>query len=162
MTAVGALGAVGRNILSSTVSQNFGADLRQDLFTKVQLLSLDDLSRFEPASLITRLTNDVTQVQEFVHRLMRIFVRAPILAVGAAAMAIYLNPRLSTILAVVIPVVGLLVALNLQIGFPRFRRVQEAVDGINRSKEYLRRRREGLQPQSVRARAICRRQSGSC
>jgi ATP-binding cassette subfamily B protein len=138
VTAVGALGAVGRNILSSTVSQNFGADLRQDLFTKVQLLSLDDLSRFEPASLITRLTNDVTQVQEFVHRLMRIFVRAPILAVGAAAMAIYLNPRLSTILAVVIPVVGLLVALNLQIGFPRFRRVQEAVDGINRSlREYL-------------------------
>ncbi len=138
VTAVGALGAVARNILSSHVAQSFGADLRLDLFAKVQRLTLDELSRFEPASLITRLTNDVTQVQEFVYRLMRIFVRAPILAVGAAAMAVYLSPKLSTVLAVVIPTAGVLVFLSLQLGFSRFRRVQETLDGINRAlREYL-------------------------
>jgi len=138
VTALGALGAVVRNILSSRVAQHFGADLRRDLFTKVQRLSLEELSRFEPASLITRLTNDAAQVQDFVYRLMRIFVRAPILAAGAAVMAIVLSPKMSTVLAVVIPITGLLVFLSLQIGFPYFRRVQQSLDAINRSlREYL-------------------------
>lgn len=138
VTAVGAVGAIVRNLLSSYVSQRFGADLRSDLFAKVQRLSLDSLSQFETASLVTRLTNDVNQVQEFVHRLMRIFVRAPILAIGAAVMAIYLSPKLSVVLAVAIPIAAFLVVLNLRMGFPYFRRVQEAIDGVNRAlREYL-------------------------
>lgn len=138
ITLIGALGAVGRNILSSVVSQRFGSELRFDLFAKIQRLSLGRLSQFETASLITRLTNDVTQVQEFVHRLMRIFVRAPILAIGAAMMASYLSPKLAIVLAVVIPVATILVTLNLKVGFPFFRRVQRAIDRLNQSlREYL-------------------------
>ncbi|NLJ80058.1 MAG: ABC transporter ATP-binding protein [Firmicutes bacterium] len=138
VAGLGALGAVGRNLISSNVSQRFGADLRSDLFTKVQRLSLEGLSRFETASLITRLTNDITQMQEFVHRLMRVFIRAPILALGAAIMSVYLSPQMAVVLAAVIPLAGILVVLNPRLGFPYFRRVQKALDGINRAlREYL-------------------------
>ena len=131
ITATGALGAVGRNIVSSKVSQKFGAELRSDLFKKVQSLSFDNLNQFETASLITRLTNDVTQVQEFTHRLMRIFVRAPILSIGGIIMAIYLSPSMSLIFVVVVPIVALLIALNLKISFPFFGRVQRSMDTLN-------------------------------
>lgn len=138
ITAIGAVCAVGRNILSSHVAHGVGADLRLDLFTKVQRLSLDGLSQFETASLITRLTNDVTQVQHFVYRLMRLFLRAPILGLGAAAMAIYLSPKMSTVLVVVLPAAALLVALNLRTAYPYFLRVQQAVDRVNQAlREYL-------------------------
>ncbi len=138
ITAIGAVSTVGRNILSSHVAQGFGADLRLGLFTKVQRLSLDGLSQFETASLITRLTNDVTQVQHFVYRLMRLFLRAPILGLGSAAMAIYLSPKLATVLAVVLPAVALLVVLNLRTAYPYFWRVQQAVDKVNQAlREYL-------------------------
>ena len=94
ITATGAIGAVGRNLASSNASQRIGADLRLDLFKMIQKLSLGSLNQFDTASLITRLTNDVTQIQEVVHRMMRIFIRAPILAIGGIIMAIYLASRL--------------------------------------------------------------------
>ncbi len=131
VTAVGAIGAVGRNIVSSNVSQRFGAELRSDLFKKMQTLSFDNLNQFQTASLITRLTNDVTQIQEFVHRMMRIFVRAPILSIGGIIMAIYLSPPMSLVFVVVIPIVAILITFNLKIGFPFFGRVQEAIDRLN-------------------------------
>jgi len=73
VTSVGAIGAISRNIVSSNVSQRFGAQLRKDLFTKIHSLSFENINDFETASLVTRLTNDVTVVQNFVHRMMRIF-----------------------------------------------------------------------------------------
>ena len=75
ITALGAISASSRNILSSNVSQKFGTELRSDLFKKVQTFSFDNVDKFEGASLVTRLTNDVTQVQNFVNGLMRIFVK---------------------------------------------------------------------------------------
>ena len=93
ITAVGAVAASGRNILSSRVSQHFGADLRSDLFTKIQTLSVENLNKFDKASLVTRLTNDVTQVQTFVNGLMRIFMKAPLLCIGSLIMAVRLNPH---------------------------------------------------------------------
>lgn len=77
ITAFGAVSASTRSILASNVSQNFGAELRLDLFRKIQTLSFKNIDQFERASLITRLTNDVTQVQIFANGLMRIFVKAP-------------------------------------------------------------------------------------
>ncbi|MGG1555270.1 ABC transporter ATP-binding protein [Paenibacillus ferrarius] len=138
ITAFGAVAASMRNIVASHVSQRFGTELRADLFAHMQSLSFNNIERFERASLITRLTNDVTQVQNFVNGLMRIFVKAPLLCIGSLIMAVRLNANLAVVLIIVIPIVLGLVALNLKFGFARFIRVQKALDGVNRViREYL-------------------------
>lgn len=138
ITAIGAIGATTRNFVSSKVSQQFGTELRGDLFRKIQSLSFVNLDKYERASLVTRLTNDVTQVQGFVNGLMRIFVKAPLLCIGSLIMAARLDLQLSVVLAIVVPIVALLVALNLKIGFPRFMFVQKALDRVNGViREYL-------------------------
>ncbi|MGV3138710.1 ABC transporter ATP-binding protein [Brevibacillus agri] len=138
ITALGAVAASMRNVLATYVSQNFGAQLRSDLFSKVQSLSFDSLNKFDRASLVTRLTNDVNQVQVFVNGMMRIFVKAPLVCIGGLFMATQLNAELAVVLAVVVPIVGLLIFLNLKIGFPFFLKVQQAVDRVNGAmREYL-------------------------
>ena len=138
ITALGALAAVSRNIISSNVSQRFGTELRVDLFKKIQRLSFEDIDKYDKASLVTRLTNDVTQVQNFVNGLMRIFVKAPILCIGSLIMAIRLNSKMSLIFVVVIPIVGVLIFMNMKIGYPFFIRIQKAIDKVNGvMKEYL-------------------------
>lgn len=138
ITVLGAASAIGRNIISSNVSQKFGSELRTDLFKKIQTFSFENIDEFEPASLITRLTNDVTQVQNFVHGTMRIFVKAPILCVGSFIMAWLLNPRMTIVLLVVIPIITILIVLNMKIGYPFFAKVQKAIDKVNAvTREYL-------------------------
>lgn len=138
ITAFGAVSASVRNIVSSRVSGRFGADLRSDLFKSIQRLSFEHIDKFERASLVTRLTNDVTQVQNFTNGLMRIFVKAPLLCIGSLIMAARLNPRLAVVLAVVVPIVGVLIALNMKVGFPLFLKVQRALDRLNSvMREYL-------------------------
>lgn len=138
LTGVGAIAATTRNLVSSRVSQRFGMELRADLYRHIQTLPLASIDKFDRASLITRITNDVTQVQNFVNGLMRIFVKAPLLCVGSLIMAVRLNPYLAAVLAVVVPVVALLIALNMKVGFPRFQRVQRAMDRVNGAmREYL-------------------------
>jgi ATP-binding cassette, subfamily B, multidrug efflux pump len=131
ITALGAGAAATRNLVSSRVSQQFGAQLRGDLYRKIQSLAFAAIDKLDRASLITRLTNDVTQIQNFVNGLMRIFVKAPLLGIGAVIMAVRLNPPLSVILLAVVPIVALLIVLNLRIGFPRFARVQQSLDQLN-------------------------------
>jgi ATP-binding cassette subfamily B multidrug efflux pump len=138
ITACGAVAASTRSVVASIVSQNFGTELRSDLFNKIQTLSFKNIDKFDRASLVTRLTNDVTQVQVFVNGLMRIFVKAPLLAIGGLIMATRLNLQLSVVLAVVVPIVALLIIVNLRLGFPRFSRVQKALDRVNSvMREYL-------------------------
>ncbi|WHY67050.1 ABC transporter ATP-binding protein [Neobacillus sp. SuZ13] len=138
ITAGGAVAASTRSVVASIVSQNFGTELRLDLFKKIQMLSFKNIDKFDRASLVTRLTNDVTQVQVFVNGLMRIFVKAPLLAIGGLIMATRLNLQLSVVLAVVVPIVALLIIFNLRLGFPRFSRVQKALDRVNSvMREYL-------------------------
>jgi len=138
VTALGAVGAICRNAISSKVSQKFGADLRLDLFKKIHSLSLENIDRFETASLVTRLTNDVTQVQNFANGMMRIFVKAPILCVGSLIMASLINLRMAIVLVVVVPIVILLIYLNMHIGYPFFTKVQNSLDNVNSvMREYL-------------------------
>ena len=138
ITGVGAIAASTRNIASSIVSQNFGAELRSDLFKKIQGLTFEKIDKFDRASLITRLTNDVTQVQTFMNGLMRIFAKAPILCVGGLIMAARLNLHLAVVLAVVVPMVAILIVMNMKLGYPLFIRVQKALDRVNGvMREYL-------------------------
>lgn len=138
ITLFGAIAASTRSILASIVSQSFGSELRSDLYKKIQTLSFKNIDRFERASLITRLTNDVTQVQVFANGLMRIFVKSPLLAIGGLIMATRLNLHLSGVLIVVVPIVALFIILNLRLGFPMFSKVQKALDRVNGvMREYL-------------------------
>ncbi|WP_251551700.1 ABC transporter ATP-binding protein [Neobacillus muris] len=138
ITAIGAVAASTRSIMASITSQGFGTELRSDLFKKVQTLSFKNLDKFERASLVTRLTNDVTQVQVFVNGLMRIFVKSPLLAIGGLIMASRLNMHLAVVLAAVVPIVAILIVLNMKFGFPLFSKVQNALDRVNLvMREYL-------------------------
>ncbi|MDF2633264.1 MAG: Xenobiotic-transporting ATPase [Pelosinus sp.] len=138
ITILGAFAASARNIISSNVSQKFGAELRLDLYKKIQTLSLQNIDHFDKASLVTRLTNDVTQVQTLVNGLMRIFIKGPFLCIGSLIMAIRLNYNLAMVLAIVVPIVGILIIINMKIGFPFFTKVQQALDHVNSvMREYL-------------------------
>ncbi len=138
MTALGAFFAVIRNIVSSKVSQNFGADLREDLYIKIQGFSFDNVDKIQDASLITRLTNDVNQMQNFAHGMMRIFVKAPILGIGAIVMAFLLDTKMALILLGIIPIAGVIIFLNLKISYPIFTKIQIALDRVNGvMREYL-------------------------
>ncbi|NSL52816.1 ABC transporter ATP-binding protein [Calidifontibacillus erzurumensis] len=138
LTSVGMVAAVLRNFLSSYVSQSFGTELRLDLFRKIQSFAFQTIDKFDRASLMVRLTNDVTQIQMFANGLMRIFVRAPLLCIGALIMAVRLNLHLSIVLAVVVPLIAILLILNMKLGFPRFINVQKAMDRVNGvMREYL-------------------------
>lgn len=138
ITAIGALAACGRNFLSSSISQKFSADIRLDIFKKIQSFSFDNVDKFSQASLITRITNDVTQLQNFANGLMRIFVKAPILCLGSIIMAVRLNLKLSVVLIGIVPIIGILIFFNMKIGYPYFVRVQKALDSVNSiMREYL-------------------------
>ena len=127
----GLLFGMGCAVYAIRAGQAFGADLRGALFRKVQTLSFGNLDRLETGALITRLTNDVTQVTELVMMLMRVMVRVPMLMIGGLVLAILTSPELSIIFVVLIPIV--LVALVVIIGktFPMFGEVQRRLDALN-------------------------------
>lgn len=135
----GAFIAINRNRFATTVAQDFGADLRLDVFNKIQSFDFDNIDKFERGSLITRLTNDITNIQNFIYGLMRIFVRAPLLAIGCIIMSIRLDLKMALIVLTIVPIVGGLIYLNLRYGYPYFLKVQKAIDKVNGViREYLR------------------------
>ncbi|MBU5484682.1 ABC transporter ATP-binding protein/permease [Clostridium sp. MSJ-11] len=138
VTALGAMSAVTRNIISSNVSQRFGSKLREDLFEKIQSFSFSNIDKFQGASLMTRLTNDVNQVQNFAHGMMRIFVKAPLLCIGSLIMAALINPSMSLILLAVVPIIVVLIFINMRVGYPYFVKIQKSLDRVNAvMREYL-------------------------
>jgi ATP-binding cassette subfamily B multidrug efflux pump len=128
---LGVVGGVGCTIFSSFAAQNFAADLRSALYRKVQSLSFANLDQFKIASLVTRLTSDVVQVQNVVLILLRSLVRAPLLCIGGMLMAVVLNPGLAAILLFTVPVLALSLVLVIRKGFPLFRAVQQRLDQVN-------------------------------
>jgi len=138
VTAIGAGFAVTRNILASQVSQRLGADLRYDCFEKIMSLSEAGADQIETGSLITRMTNDTTQVTQFVNGIMRIFMKAPITCIGSIVLASILNLRLSLIIYAVVLVAGFLVYYSMKLSYPRFAAYQRAMDRVNTTvQEYL-------------------------
>lgn len=138
VTAGGAVGSVGRNIIASRVSWNFASRLRSDLFRATLSMGFRDLGDFDEVSLVTRQTNDVTQVQAFVNGMMRIFAKAPIIGVGSVIMAAILEPKLAPVFLVVVPLASLIIWINLRTGFGRYNRVQSSLDKVSsRVREFL-------------------------
>jgi len=124
-------GGVSSIFFSSRVSQSFGADVRNSLFEKIQSFSFSDIDKFKTSSLITRLTNDVTQVQLMVLMGLRMMFRAPLLAFGGFFMAARLNLKLSLVLAIALPILAAAVTFFIYKSFPLFRKVQKKLDRIN-------------------------------
>ena len=124
-------GGVGGAYFGAKASVNFAADLRKDLFGKVQGYSFRSIDKFQTGSLVTRLTNDVTQMQNVVNMALRMMLRAPGMLIGALVMAILLQTKLSLVLAVVLPLMVIVVLLLIRAGFPRFSVMQEKVDKLN-------------------------------
>ncbi len=118
--------------LASRVAMGAGADLRRDIFTRVQQFSTRNVNHFGTASLITRNTNDVQQVQIFVQVALTMMVVAPIMAVGGVIMAIREGPTLSTLLLVSIPVMATVLGVVMRRVIPQFRSMQVKIDTLNR------------------------------
>lgn len=136
--ALGAVFAVSRNIIASKVSQSFGADLRYDLFSKILNFRQGSADKIESGSLIIRMTNDVTQLTQFVNGTMRIFFKAPLTCIGSIILASILNLQLSIIIYLVVIIVGLLLYLGMRLSYPRFGKLQAAMDRLNTVvEEYL-------------------------
>ena len=124
-------GGVGGAYFASKASVNFAADIREDVYRKIQSFSFANIDHFSTGSLVTRLTNDVTQVQNFVNMLLRMALRAPGMMIGALIMAVLIKPSLSVVFAVSIPLMILAVLLIVRVGFPRFQRMQTRIDSLN-------------------------------
>ncbi|MBR4540595.1 MAG: ABC transporter ATP-binding protein [Lachnospiraceae bacterium] len=134
----GAFCAVMRNHFASRTSQTIGKEIRHDIYKNVQSLSLENIDRLQPASIITRITNDVTQIQDFINSIMRIMIKAPITGIGVVILIIIQTPKQAPIMIVIILIATLLIVANIFVGYPRFGKVQKKLDKLNGvSREFL-------------------------
>lgn len=132
VSLTGILASIAAVFLASRSSMGFGRDLRSIVFARVSSFSLREMDSFGTSSLITRTTNDITQVQQIVFMMQRMMIRAPLMAVGGIVMALTTEPKLSWILLVIIPVMSLaIIALALR-GVPIFALIQTRLDALNR------------------------------
>ncbi|MEC0242093.1 ABC transporter ATP-binding protein [Paenibacillus dokdonensis] len=127
---IGLLGGVGCTVFSSYASQNVSMDLRNSLFNKIQTFSFRNIDELKSGSLITRLTNDVVQVQTFVQMMLR-SIRSPLLFIGSFIMALVMSPRLTLILLISIPLLFVFLLVLIRRSFPLFTKVQAMLDGVN-------------------------------
>ncbi len=127
MMGGGVLGA----LFAAKASVSFSADVRSDVYRHVQKFSFANIDKFSTGSLVTRLTNDITQMQNFVNMLLRMAIRSPGMLIAATVMAITINPSLSVVFAISIPLLIIVILLVIKIGFPRFGILQQRVDALN-------------------------------
>ena len=124
-------GGIGGAWFAAKASISFGADLRNDCFRKVQKFSFQNIDSFSTGSLVTRLTNDITQVQNLIMMGLRMMLRAPGMLIGAIIMAVAMNPGLARIFLVILPVMVVTIAVIMMTAFPRFTVMQKKLDRVN-------------------------------
>ena len=135
---LGLLCALGRNYMSTNVSFGFGKDLRNGLYQQLLKLNINQIEEIERGSIINRLTFDVQQIQLFANGTMRIFLKAPLLAIGSFFMVLQLDQRFFYIYLVVVPVIVVIIIINVKVGYPLFAKIQVQLDKLNRKTiEYL-------------------------
>ena len=131
VAVLGAAGGIGCTVYAIRAALAFGADVRGALFRKVQRLSFADLDRLQTGRLVTRLTNDVDQVQEAAAMVLRILVRAPLLVVGSLIMAVVTSPRLSLLLVALAPLLVITFVIITGRAQRLFSVVQDRLDRVN-------------------------------
>lgn len=112
-------------------SVNFAGDLRRDVFAKVQKFSFANIEKFSTGSLVTRLTNDITNIQNVLSMGLRMLLRAPGMLIGGLITAFLMNAKLALVFCVVIPVLIIALAFVMKTAFPRFDVMQTKIDGLN-------------------------------
>lgn len=124
-------GGIGGAYFAAKAAISFSSDLRGDVFDRVQKFSFANLDRFSTGSLVTRLTNDITQVQNLINMALRMMLRAPGMLIGALIMAFMMNAQLAVVIVVVIPILVTLIAIVIRTAFPRFEIMQKKLDVLN-------------------------------
>lgn len=116
---------------AAKASVNFASDLRADIFNKIQMFSFSNIDKFSTGSLITRLTNDVTQVQNVVNLSLRLMLRAPGMLIGGIIMAFSINKTLAMIFIIIVPVLSIAICGIIKVAFPKFNLMQKKIDILN-------------------------------
>lgn len=132
MAIIGLCGGLSTMKASSVVSQRFSYRLRKDVYSKISDFSFKNIDQFSTSSLTTRMTNDITMLQNTLMMVLRILVRAPALLIVSAFFAFKINPKLSMILAFMLPIIGVIIVFILKFGFPMFQKMQKKIDNVNR------------------------------
>ena len=128
---VGAIGGMLCSTFAAVAAMSLGERLRQGLFNKIQELSFLEIDKLKTSSLITHLTNDITQIQQMFLMSLKIAVRAPLLAIGGIFMAVRLSTKLSTVFLISIPLIVLGIVIILKKSLPLFTTVQSKIDNVN-------------------------------
>lgn len=124
-------GGVGGAYFGAKAAVSFSSDLRKDAFDKVQTFSFANLDKFSTGSLVTRLTNDITQVQNLINMALRMMLRAPGMLIGALIMAFVMNAELAVIVLIVIPILVASITVLIRVAFPKFKIMQKKLDALN-------------------------------
>ncbi|HEY3361983.1 MAG TPA: ABC transporter ATP-binding protein [Methanosarcina sp.] len=127
----GLIGGAGCGVLASFVSVMLAGSLREELFHKIQSLSYSEIDHFKTSSLITRLTNDVMQIQNMFLMLLRGMVRSPLLCIGGIVMSFLLSPRLAIVFCVILPIIIACVAFVMMKSVPLYTQMQLWLDKVN-------------------------------
>ena len=128
---IGIIGGIGCLICATLVSQRTGTDLRRAAFEKIQEFSFHNIDTFSTPSLITRLTNDITQIQLVIMICLRMLVRSPLLCIGSIIMAFSINAKIAGMFLIVVVLLAVVVYLILRVAMPKFKMVQENLDKVN-------------------------------
>lgn len=131
VAALGAICTIGASLLSAKISVGYGKDLRDIVFERVQSYSLNEFNKFGTASLITRTTNDINQVQQVIIIMLRMIVTAPMMCIGGIIMAVSKDAKLSLIILIVIPILALTIFGITRQGIPLFNAMQKKLDKLN-------------------------------
>ncbi|HZW68076.1 MAG TPA: ABC transporter ATP-binding protein [Pseudogracilibacillus sp.] len=134
MLIVAALGVVMSTVVSfyaSKVAMSVGRDIREDVFRKVTYFSIHDMQSIGTASLITRTTNDITQIQQALVMVLRMFLTAPFMLIGGIAMAFMKDSKLSLVILLAMPFIIVTVYMVMKKGYPLFQAVQKRLDQLN-------------------------------
>lgn len=125
------LGGIGGAYFNTKASVSFAALLRKDVFHKVQKFSFSNIDHFSTGSLITRLTNDITQMQNVLRLALIMLFRAPGMLIGAIIMAFIMNAELALVIVIVVPVLAFTLYKIIMIAYPRFENMQTKIDKFN-------------------------------
>ena len=128
---LGAICVVYANYLSAKTAVGFGRDLRSKLFSHVQSFSLHEFDQIGTASLITRTTNDITQVQNVIIVILRMMLTAPVMCIGGIIMAVKKDSKLSLIILIILPLLVGIISIVAVKGIPLFKKMQEKLDRLN-------------------------------
>ena len=122
---------IAASFLSSKTAMAFGRDLRREVFTRAESFSLHEFDKISTSSMVTRTTNDINQIQQVTVMMMRFMITAPIMAVGGLIMAMSKDKKLTLVLAVAVPLLGLVIFLVARKAIPLFKAMQAKIDKIN-------------------------------